>query len=208
MQALRNGVYAGVFADPSWTLKLVEIAPLLAFQFSIDVTRSNHHCGHLGQAPSLKELLPIALPLAQVHEPISIFQQQQSVILKSKSLNVQALAQGALEPGLLGLRFGVSLPFAHVVRMNGRCYLHNGFHRTFGALQAGATHLPVVFRDVADPAAAGIRTDWNTFPVELLESAHPPTVANFHGGGSASVPLRAMTRILHVSWADYAIPDE
>jgi hypothetical protein len=206
--ALRSGIHANVFANPAWEVKLVEIAPLLAFQFHIDVTRSKHHCGHLGQSPSLAELLPIALPLAPVQEAISVAQQPQSIVLKSRSLNVQAQMQGMIGPNLLGMQFGVSLPFAHVVRLNGRAYLHNGFHRTYGALLAGATHMPVVFRDVPDAASAAIRDDWNTFPIDLLESPHPPTVANFLGEGAANVPLRAMTRILHVSWAEYAIPDE
>jgi hypothetical protein len=206
--ALRSGIYANLFADPNWGVKLVEIAPLLAFQFSVDVTRSTHHCGHLGNAPTLAELLPVALPLAAPHEAISIAQQPQSIVLKSRSLNVQAQIQGMIGPNLLGMQFGVSLPFAHVVRHNGRCYLHNGFHRTYGALLKGATHMPVIFRDVVDAASAGIRDDGNTFDINLLESAHPPTVANFHDGGSARVQLRAMTRILHVSWAEYAIPDE
>lgn len=206
--ALTSGVYANIFANPTYTVMLVEIAPLLAFQHSVDITRSAHHCAHLSPRPSLAELLPVALPLAPIQEQISVAQQPQSMVLKSRSLNVRAEIQGMLQPNVLGMQFGVSLPFAHVVRFNGRCYLHNGFHRTYGALQAGATHMPVIFRDVADAASAGIRDDGNTFPLQLLESPHPPTVANFHGGGSAHVPLRAMTRILHVSWAEYAIPDE
>jgi ParB-like nuclease domain len=94
------------------------------------------------------------------------------------------------------------------VRLNDRYYLHNGYHRTYGAMLAGAKYIPAVVRDVADAAAAGVRDDGNTFGLNLLESAHPPTVANFKDIGSAKVGLRAMTRILHVSWAEYAIPDE
>lgn len=207
--ALRSGVWQHLFAaQPSWEVKLVEIAPLLAFQLSVDVERSAHHCAHLSKPPSLGELLPIALPLNQVAEQISIAQQPQSIVLKSRSLNVQAQIQGMLAPNVLGMQFGVSVPFVHVVQFNGRSYLHNGYHRAYGALLAGATHIPAIFREVQDAAAAGVRDDGNTFDLALLESPHPPTMANFSDGGSTNLPLRAMTRILHVSWAEYAIPDE
>ncbi len=209
VEALRAGVWAGVFAqNPHWDVKLVEIEPLLAFQFQVDATRSEHHCGHLGNPPTLAELLPLSLPLAPIQEQISIAQQPQSIVLKSRSLNIQAQMQGMIGQNVLGMQFGVSLPFVHVVRLDGRHYLHNGYHRTYGAMLAGAKHIPAVIRDVADAAAAGVRDDGNTFPLQILESEHPPTVANFNNIGSAKVDLRAMTRILHVSWAEYAIPDE
>src|SRR5208282_2577442 len=107
---------------------------------------------------------------------------------------------------IAGIQFHSSMPFVHVVRYNGRCYLHNGFHRTVGVRKAGATHVPCILRDVNTISEVGI--DGDTFPVHLMESANPPTVGHFTQNRAWSVTLRNYSRILHVSWAEYMVPDE
>ncbi|WP_316234914.1 MULTISPECIES: hypothetical protein [unclassified Bradyrhizobium] len=193
---------------PGHEFKLVEIDPLLAFQLTVDDRRSNHHCGSLVGTPILEELLPICLPLQQALEPFMAFQTQTSVLLKSNSLNLQAFGGGVYNASFMGLQFGLSLPFIHVVRCNGRCYLHNGFHRALGIRRAGATHMPCVFRDVPDHAAVGIRTDGSTFSASLLESANPPTVGHFTRGRAWPVELKRLARYLHVSWSEYVLPED
>lgn len=190
------------------TVQMVEIAPLLAYQFTVDLDRSAHHCSHLSNPPTEQELLPCALPLAPSTENFTVYQNPQSMVIKSRSLNLQTTAQGMFNAAFAGIQFGVSLPFLHVVRLNGRCYLHNGFHRAVGMARAGATHAPCILRDVATAAEAGIREDGWTFPLTLMESANPPTLSHFVTGRAHPVQLRAVSRVLHVSWSEYAIPDE
>jgi hypothetical protein len=193
---------------PQAEFKLVEIDPLLAYQFAVDTTRSNDHCAHIILQPAeVADILPICLPLTKPSGEYHIQQLGQSVIIKSRSLNLRMLAAGA-GANMAGINFDWAVPLVEVVRVNGRCYLFNGFHRTFGIRIAGATHVPCLFRDVADHASAGIRTDGATFDAQLLESNNPPTLAHFTQGRAHSVTLRATTRILHVSWAEYGMYDE
>lgn len=202
VQPIFNGAWAG------FTFQLVEIDPLLAYQFAIDSVRSNHHCGTLNNPPSVSELLPICLPLNPIPENFESWHTPQSAILKSRGLNLVPFDRGIINGAFMGMSFGPALPFTHVVRCNGRCYLHNGFHRALGARLAGATHIPCVFRDVPDHISAGIRTDGGTFPVNLLESSNPPTLGHFTQGRALDVTIRSVSRVLHVSWADYVIPNE
>ena len=188
--------------------KMVEIAPLLAYQFIVDGPRSGHHCGAFSNPPTLDELLKVCLPDQPTEEPLQSQQLAQSLVIKARSLNVTMQAQGMIGPGAFGIVIGLSLPWVHVVRFNGRCYLHNGYHRTYGAAIQGATHIPCIFRDVSDAAAAGIKADGSTFPIDLLQSPNPPTLAHFTQGKAQPVTLRATTRVLHVSWAEYGMYDE
>jgi hypothetical protein len=197
-----------LFAQETPEFKMVEIAPLLAYQFTVDGPRSGHHCGPFSAPPTLHELLECCIPDSKVEEQLLSQAQPQSIVIKARSLNVRLLAQGMLGPGLLGISIGLALPFVHVVRFNGRCYLHNGYHRTYGAAIKGASHIPCLFRDVQDAASAGIKTDGTTFAQFLLESDNPPTVAHFTHGRAHAVTLRATTRILHLSWAEYGMYDE
>ncbi|HXW29061.1 MAG TPA: hypothetical protein VEK55_06830 [Xanthobacteraceae bacterium] len=194
---------------PGATFQMVEIDPLLAYQFTVDNSRSSYHCGKLNPMPPLGDLLMVCLPTAFPNEQINVTQQPSAVMLKTKSLNVRIVQQGFFQAeNKLGIQFGMSLPFVHVVRFNGRCYLHNGFHRIVGVRKKGATHVPCLFRDVSTSQEAGIRDDGATFPLQLLQSADPPTLAHFTQGRAYDVTLKAMTRIVHVTWHEYGIPDE
>lgn len=188
------------------SFKLVEIEPLLAYQFTVDTDRSHHHCNALNNPP-LDQLVPLCLPIAPQLEAIQTVRAPQSLIIRARSLNVQMLQQGKLAENAVGITFGLSAPFVHVVRYNGRCYLHNGFHRAYGVRLSGATHVPCVFRDLAEPGAVGIRPP-QTFSQQQLESANPPTLGHFTQGRAYPVQIRVKSRVLHISWAEYVVPEE
>jgi hypothetical protein len=198
---------------PGSSFRMVEIGSLLAFQFTVDTERVAHHCGALSHPPVLDELLALCLPVGQLQEPLQAVPQNQSILVKSRSLNVRIqgagimpiqTAQGPVQ--IIGAQFGVALPFVQVTRFNGRCYLHNGFHRAYGALQAGATQVPAIVREVQTYQEVGVRDDGNTFAVPLLESNNPPTLAHF--ARAASILLRMTSRIIHVTWSEYVVFDE
>jgi hypothetical protein len=198
--AHQSGTLAGV------EFKLIEIDPLLAFQQIIDVTRSNFHCGNIGQNPPTDKILELCLPLQPQQEQIQTSHGPQSIILTTKSLNLQLQAQGMFNGQFMGVTFGLSLPFVHVVEFQGRYFLHNGFHRALGLRASGVTHLPCILRHVNDYDAVGLRL--GTFQPTLLESENPPTVGHYTQGRAHSVSLRAVQRVLHVSWSEYVVPIE
>lgn len=196
---------------PGAQFALVEIAPLLAYQFSIFVDRSTHHCDGLTPKSSLSEIINKCLPGAPVHDPVQQHLLDQSALLKSRSLNIRMGARGIFTnpngPQAMGFEIQLALPLMHVVRLNGRCYLHNGFHRAYGLGAAGITHAPCLFRDVPDANAAAI-TPPNTFGLPLLESTNPPTLQHYIRGSASQVQLRNLSRVLHISWSEYVVFDE
>jgi hypothetical protein len=187
-------------------VQYVEIDPLLAFQFIVDTTRSDHHCGALATPPTTDELFNTCLPTAQPTENINWQVQDRSAVIKSRSLNLRMLQWGMFNNTAAGIIFGAALPLVQVSRFQGRCYLSNGFHRAHGLRLGGATHMPCIVRDVATAGAAGIQA--GTFSETLLISADPPTLGHFTQNRALDVQIRATSRILHVSWADYVFPEE
>jgi hypothetical protein len=209
-----------VFLYGNAEFKLVEIAPLLACQFHVDIDRSGHHCSLLN-SPTIDDLLPICLPMAQqkvMDQSPLIIQQNQSITIKCRNLNIRPLLAGGVDyvregyhSIVAGMQIHVALPFVHVVRLDGKCYLHNGYHRAYGMGAAGATHVPCLLRDVATPAEAGIMAEgpiWQTFPMRILTSSNPPTVGHFVDGRALPVQIRSVSRILHVTWSETIFPDE
>jgi hypothetical protein len=186
--------------------KMVEIDPLLAYQIHVCKDRSQHHCSILAKPPSLQQLLELCLPVELPSGEYHAARGPQSVVITSRSLNFRSSFAG-VDGNVAGMAFAWALPLVQVVRLRGRCYLHNGFHRVYGARLCGATHVPCAFRDVDDERQAGI-TPPGTFDMTILEGPDPPTLAHFNQGRAHPVKLRESRRVLHVSWADYIVFDE
>jgi len=153
-------------------------------------------------------LLPICLPRSAATEDYTAFPGANSVMIKARSLNLRIAAHGLFDESFAGIQFSVSLPFVSVVGCQGRYYLHNGYNRAYGIRMTGATHMPCMIREVTDLTSAGLRTDGTTFSATLLQADDVPTLGHFSQGRAHRVTLRAMSRIIQVSWAEYAVPDE
>ena len=188
--------------------QLVEIDPLLAFQFSVDLVRSDNHCNAVAHPPTMQQLLAICFPTAPPNEGYGWQRLGQSAMIKAKTLNLRVYDQGIINGQVLGLIFGPALQFTQVTRFNNRLYLFNGFHRAIGLRRAGATHMPCVVRDVATVVEAGVKGGKETLPEALMVSADPPTLAHLTRGSAFDVQIREVSRILHVSWAEYLWPEE
>jgi hypothetical protein len=192
------------------TFKLVELSPLLAMQFAVCTERSGDLCNSLSRPPSMEELLTLCLPIAQPHAPINVSANARSLHISSRNLSLRIAKDGVLEPKTdagtllhIGVHLDMPVPLLHVVRYQGKCYLHNGFHRAYGAQAAGVTHVPCIFREVDYPEDIGIADD--TFQLKELQSSNPPTVGHFVPNRAYEVTLKSLTRVIHVSWAEYSV---
>jgi hypothetical protein len=194
--------------NPHWEIKMVEAAPLLAFQFSIMNGKADGHGCNFTTPPTLDELFNCCLPAAPTQENATVAQQPNAFLIQTRALNLQPLdfSPVAGQPGLFQLRVGVSLPFVHVVRFNGRCYLHNGYHRVLAALQRGAAEVPCVFRDVAAPQEIG-PLGAGAFPLEVLESDNPPAMHHYASGQAHPVELVVKTRVVQLSLTNWVVPE-
>lgn len=200
---------------PAATFQTVEIDTLIAYQQIVDQDRSQQNCQGMATPPTDADLLALCLPSAQPNEPFyntPVTNQSQSVLVKLRNHNLRFQTFGIFDgmhgAKLGGVLFRVGLPFVHVVRYGGRCYLHNGYHRVYGAKVAGATRVPCIFREVSNAQMAGIAADGSTLPESIVTGANPPTLSHFFGGRPLPVRLRAKSRVLHITWQEYSVPDE
>jgi len=204
---------SAILATPMYSnaaFQWIEIDALLAYQFQVDLDRSEFHCGALTTPPTLGELLNLCLPSNPPSEQYNISVNEYSAVIRARSLNLQVGPKGSLNPPqntAFGILLNVTLPLVHVTRFNGRCYLHNGYHRVYGAKLAGATHIPAILRDTATAADAGIRADGSTFDLALLESASPPTLAHLTPAVAHEIEMKAVHRVITITWTDHVVPD-
>ena len=126
-------------------------------------------------------------------------------MIRSNGLNLRPLQVGQIGEGAFGVYVGVGLPFVHVVRFQGKCFLHNGYHRAVAAAEAGAIKIPCVFRDVQSVAEIGLGP--GTFSHELLSSNNPPTLRHFQSSIALKANLLIKTRIMQIAWTDWVVPE-
>lgn len=195
--------------DQGATLQMVEIEPLIAAQITVDLEKARAQCAGLSSPPKHAELMKLGFPLELASGAVRVSRQPQSIIIKSDSLNLVIGEQGPMSFAhhVVGVNVGWTLPFVHVVRLNGRYLLHNGYNRTVGARLAGATEIPCLVRDVADAAAAGLDQS-QTIDEALLMSDNPPTLGHFTRSGAMKVELRQTVRLIQVSWSQHLMYDE
>jgi hypothetical protein len=224
--ALRAAPWLRDVFNSDWqnaTFHLVEVDPLLAYQITVSHNRTAAHLRGLSTPPTISEMMPLCLPLIESTDTVNSSQidakvtnSARSIILKPINLNFRIHNQGLFPittphggtMNVFGIHIGWSLPQVHVVRFNGRCYLHNGFHRAVGLRMAGATHIPCLLRDVGTADDVGIKTDGSTFDIGLLESPNPPTLAHYTQGRAQNVSLKALTRIIQINWSDHVMVDD
>lgn len=199
--------------DLKWSWKLVEIDPLLAFQFHVDIERAASLCVSLGGARTVRAMLPICLPETLGEPPPPrISAQENAIYISASSLNWRKLQAGNLgrdnnQRFVTGMAWGVGSPLLQVIRYEGRCYLRNGYHRAFGLRQAGLTEMPCLLLEATDFRQVVDRPQ-GFFQQELLESDDPPTLLHFSEDRAYPVALRRMARLLQVSWAEITVPIE
>lgn len=197
------------------SFRMVEIDPLLANQFAIDTHRVDELRAEIG-ACSLDDLLRFSLPMAPPrldYEASHGDGDPSSVLLRSTRRDFTFRRTGIfpserMHMVMLGARAELPLPFVHVVRLGGRCHLHNGFHRAYAARMAGVTHLPCFFRDAESLRASGLPTDGSTFTPDFLASDDAPTMGHYTQGRAHAVRLRVRMRVIHVTWHQYLIDAE
>ncbi len=220
-----NPRYADTIGTVAASFKMVEIDPLLAYQFHIELGRAGDACAGRPPNPPIEDLLSRCLPQAPIGPPalaanVTEDRTNRTVRITSSNLNLRVIGWGpardpqsgdlVFDPGkflfMAGITFGESSSLLQVVRFDGRCYLKNGYHRVYALRRLGATQVPCVFLEATDYSQVHTEKPGRTFARSLLESANPPTIGHFTQGRAYNVPLRSWLRLIQLQWSEDLTP--
>lgn len=187
--------------------KLVEIDPLIAPQYSIELGREGVHGLDTRAAPNIGKALEVCLPKLLKTDRYEWYGSGDSVVIRSLGGELNITKSGYFTDWA-GITFGNRLPFAQSVRFNRRYYLYNGFHRALTLRAAGFTHMPCLVREVDSLEDAGVSKSGSTLKPALFKSANVPTMAHYTRRRAIDVVLRQRVRILHVSWSEHTVYED
>ena len=202
----------GLTANPRFALtvqnsipqfKLVEIDPLLAYQFHIEVGKADSLGALAGDAPQVADMLPICLPHSFENIACNVSVQPNGMLIRTRSFNLRVFNAGkigadvAQQFSLAGIAFGPTSPLIQVIRFEGRCYLRNGLHRAYGFRKAAPRTCHVfclMFRISVRsvPLEGGQRSkdrSWNrqTLQLAVILLKGGPTYSRFEGDCALSM---------------------
>ena len=187
------------------SIRLVEIAPLLAFQHHIELERAeNLYCSTF-EAPSIEEMLSVCLPLSPQSLPWEFSEPQSpnSWTIRTPSFNLRAIGGGLFTlpngESYFGVKVAGASPFVWVIQFEGRSYLNNGYHRGFSLGKVGAKYMPCIFQEVQ--SLNGITNP--NFPIEVLQSENPPTLGHYVYGRAYPINLRNYRRYMQTTYAEH-----
>lgn len=196
-----------------WDFKLVELRPLLAYQFHVETVRAQALQEEAGKSHDMEALLRLCLPTkvneiqpgagCDVKEDPGNSEWSGAITFESDDLNMRILRAGRQGMGLnklywAGAGLGEGSRLFQVGRVGGRCYLVNGYHRAYQMILAGVTHAPCILLDLNHIGETGVRDDGRTFRRKLLESANPPVCAHFEK--AYAVTLRPPKKTIRITW--------
>lgn len=183
------------FFGQGWRVAIVDLSKVCALQplvFSDGLERMSSM-----QPSDPLSLAQISLPTpTPVPIPAQFDSFKQAWVFSSPNPNLRITGQagGPVQPGLnaFGFMVGLTPSYMQVVCCRGRHLLRDGYHRAFGFLRLGITHVPAFVRDFG-------RVDEMGLPAGLLNSDiflgdRPPLLIDYHRDDVSAEVLAPATR--------------
>lgn len=188
---------AGMFLE-GYDVVMVDLERVVAFQPSVFIDTAAQRVADL-DPDDLRSIAELTLPINHT-APVSVQYDElkQAYLVTSPNPNLKVVANfsGPLPNGVPGFGFGVAVmpSFVQVARFQNRYILRDGYHRTFGLLARGITHVPAFIRDfdtLENLAPAGM------LPHSAWLGDRPPQLRDYHDDRVAeSVSLPGQHRMI------------
>jgi hypothetical protein len=165
-----------------WMLGVVDLRRLLAFQRRL-VFDIEPRTLHIPQQDDWAALLSLSLGSARnTDHSINLDKsdgERSEFRLQSSNPDLQLRPiLGTKSAGLFPFTLYGGSPFFEVAEYRGRWFLRDGYHRAYGLLQAGVSHVPAVVIRARTMDEVGATQPW-FFHEDQLFSKRPPRVVDF-----------------------------
>lgn len=151
---LRQSPAGAAMFQEGWDVALVDLSRVCAFQPHVVADAAVERVENV-KADDLAAIAAITLPTSPAEPPRVQFdptKQAYMAISQNTNLRIAGTANGPTPDGsgaiMLGFAVMVSRSFLQVVRFQDRFLLRDGYHRAYGFLSRGITHVPAFTHDM------------------------------------------------------------
>lgn len=188
------------------SIQLVEIVPLLSIQIHVELDRAESFYQRREIVPTVAEMLQKCLPLVNDNIPIGFSMSANSSMVISPSLNLRTFGSGLFVvngDNYLGVKIGPANPLVQVLKIDGKAYLVNGFHRAYSLGRAGARYMPCIVQEAQSLDGIAL-----SIPLEHLQSDNPPTLGHFLNDCAYPVQLRNYKKYMTITYGEHIVFEE
>lgn len=150
IEALRAHPQGSSMFAGGWSVAVAELAQVFAIQPTVYTDAAEERVREV-VADDLEAVARVSLPIPQpVELPLQFDEARQAWMISSRNPNLRIVGQftGQYEgTPVVGFAVNVSASFIQVASFRGRYLLRDGYHRSYGFLRRGITHVPVFYRD-------------------------------------------------------------
>jgi hypothetical protein len=149
---LRQSPAGAAMFREGWDVAIVDLARVCAFQPTVVADDAAERVAHV-KADDISAIAEITLPTspAQPVQPrFDPSKQTYTVVSSNRNLRIGGLFNAPAPDGsgamILGFAVVAAPSFLQVVHFQGRALLRDGYHRSYGFLSRGITHVPAFVR--------------------------------------------------------------
>ncbi len=181
VDALQHNTGSALYFAEGFQVKLVNLSKIIGTQRQILTDDANQRVAEIDP----KDITSIASVTLPLHEPkpltCNFDTEKKTWVFSSANPNLRVVGQfnGQVQPGVhaFGFAVAVSPSFLQVARYQGRYLLRDGYHRAFGCLARGITHVPAFVRDFQ--TLAELNPPAGLSPEASYMSSRPPLLGDY-----------------------------
>jgi hypothetical protein len=151
IEALSAHPASSAMFSEGWSVAIADLSEVYAIQPSVFTDAAEERVSDV-DGTNLLSVAQVSLPIPQSNQlPAQYDQSRQAWLFSSRNPNLRIAGNfGAeVQPGVFGFGFviAVSPSFIQIASFRGRYMLRDGYHRSYGLLRRGISHVPVFYRD-------------------------------------------------------------
>jgi hypothetical protein len=217
-QLSRNPLLSTNFAQHRWSLKIVDLTRVIAFQKAINIEGLEERVQSVVADP--RKLAEFCLPGEQPVPPQGLITDvdQKGYTVSSLNPNLRiagsqvhsalvAPEEGMQPMSMLAVTFLVSMgtSYMQVASYNGRDFLRDGYHRAAGLLRAGISTVPCVYIEAESFEEVGANPG-TMLGYEVLFGDRPPFLSDFWDDSvSATVEQPTIRKAIRLRGEEFSI---
>jgi len=192
------------FSDGTWSLSLVELSAIIAFQPNVDIAYAAKQGGDNLNSGDLLSAVRLCFPYGKPTAlAVNLDQAQKAITVSGNnpSLQVVGFNWGQQEPQgpfVVSMFIHAGPNVVQVSRYRNRYFLSNGYHRLYRLMKAGFTHVPCLVKNANNLAETGALGP-GFFSESVLMAARPPLFADFGDDVlGITVPLHGTKKVVRI----------
>lgn len=163
--------------EGGWSIQVADLKKLCTIQPVVETVKSKQRVAN-ASSTDVVSIAQITLPYDNIVQqvPGAFDAGKNAFVFSSPNPNLR-IAGTVVNNGVFGFAVTMANSYVQVAKCQGRYFLRDGHHRSYGLLANDISNVPVLFKEF--DTFSQMNLPQGLFPTEILNSSHPPMLIDF-----------------------------